>query len=63
MAQIKDVPTFHETEDGQVVATEMIPYRRDQQEKRLASAERSLNLFRKDQSSCSKRSTHHLKND
>ena len=43
----KDVPTFHETEDGQVVATEMIPYRRDQQEKRLASAERSLNLLGK----------------
>ena len=43
----KDVPTFHETEDGEIIATEMIPYRRDQQEKRLASAERSLNLLGK----------------
>jgi chromosome segregation protein len=43
----KDVPTFHETEDGEIVATEMVPYRRDQQEKRLASAERSLNLLGK----------------
>ena len=41
----KDVPTFIETEDGEVVATELIPYRRDQQEKRLASAERSLALL------------------
>jgi chromosome segregation protein len=43
----KDVPTFHETEEGEIIATEMIPYRRDQQEKRLASAERSLNLLGK----------------
>jgi len=43
----KDVPTFHETEDGEIIATEMVPYRRDQQEKRLASAERSLNLLGK----------------
>lgn len=43
----KDVPTFIETEDGEIVATEMVPYRRDQQEKRLASAERSLNLLGK----------------
>jgi chromosome segregation protein len=43
----KDVPTFIETEDGEIVATELIPYRRDQQEKRLASAERSLNLLGK----------------
>ena len=42
-----DVPTFHETEDGEIISTEMIPYRRDQQEKRLASAERSLNLLGK----------------
>ena len=41
----KDVPTFIETDDGEVVATELIPYRRDQQEKRLASAERSLALL------------------
>jgi chromosome segregation protein len=43
----KDVPTFHETEDGEIVSTEMVPYRRDQQVKRLASAERSLNLLGK----------------
>jgi chromosome segregation protein len=43
----KDVPTFIETEEGEVVATELIPYRRDQQEKRLAAAERSLNLLGK----------------
>ena len=43
----KDVPTFIETETGEIVATELIPYRRDQQEKRLASAERSLTLLGK----------------
>ena len=43
----KDVPTFIETDDGEIVATELIPYRRDQQVKRLASAERSLNLLGK----------------
>ncbi len=43
----KDVPTFIETDEGEIVATELIPYRRDQQEKRLASAERSLNLLGK----------------
>ncbi len=43
----KDVPTFFETDEGEVVATELIPYRREQQEKRLASAERSLNLLGK----------------
>ena len=43
----KDVPTFHETDEGEIVATELVPYRRDQQEKRLASAERSLNLLGK----------------
>ena len=42
-----DVPTFHETDEGEIVATELVPYRRDQQEKRLASAERSLNLLGK----------------
>ena len=42
-----DVPTFIETETGEIVATELIPYRRDQQEKRLASAERSLTLLGK----------------
>ena len=43
----KDVPTFIETDEGVVVATEMIPYRRDQQEKRLAATERSLTLLGK----------------
>lgn len=43
----KDVPTFHETDTGEIIATELVPYRRDQQEKRLASAERSLNLLGK----------------
>lgn len=43
----KDVPTFIETETGEIVATELIPYRREQQEKRLASAERSLTLLGK----------------
>jgi len=43
----KDVPTFHETDEGEIISTEMIPYRRDQQQKRLASAERSLNLLGK----------------
>ncbi len=43
----KDVPTFIETESGEIVATEMIPYRRDQQEKRLAATERSLTLLGK----------------
>ncbi len=42
-----DVPTFFENEVGEIVTTELIPYRRDQQEKRLASAERSLNLLGK----------------
>ena len=43
----KDVPTFIETEAGEIVATEMVPYRRDQQEKRLAATERSLTLLGK----------------
>ncbi len=42
-----DVPTFVLDEEGQVISTEMIPYRRDQQEKRLAAAERSLTLLGK----------------
>lgn len=42
-----DVPTFLENEAGEIVTTELIPYRREQQEKRLASAERSLNLLGK----------------
>jgi chromosome segregation protein len=43
----KDVPTFFENEAGEIITTELIPYRRDQQEKRLASAERSLTLLGK----------------
>ena len=42
-----DVPTFYESENGEVVQGDLIPYRRDQQEKRLASAERSLALLGK----------------
>ena len=42
-----DVPTFIETDTGEIVATELIPYRRDQQEKRLAATERSLTLLGK----------------
>ncbi len=42
-----DVPTFIETDEGEIVATELIPYRRDQQEKRLAATERSLTLLGK----------------
>jgi chromosome segregation protein len=42
-----DVPTFLENEAGEIVTTELIPYRRDQQEKRLAAAERSLALLGK----------------
>ena len=44
---INDVPTFIETEEGEIIATELIPYRRDQQEKRLAATERSLTLLGK----------------
>lgn len=42
-----DVPTFYENEHGEFVPGELIPYRRDQQEKRLVQAERSLNLLGK----------------
>ena len=42
-----DVPTFILDDEGQVISTEVIPYRRDQQEKRLAAAERSLTLLGK----------------
>jgi chromosome segregation protein len=42
-----DVPTFVETDDGQIIATELIPYRREQQEKRLNSSEASLALLGK----------------
>ncbi len=43
----KDVPTFIEEEDGNLVQGDLIPYVREQQEKRLASAERSLALLGK----------------
>jgi len=42
-----DVPTFAEDEEGNFVPGELIPYRREQQEKRLAQAERSLTLLGK----------------
>ncbi len=44
---INDVPTFYENEQGEFVPGDLIPYRRDQQEKRLAQAERSLTLLGK----------------
>jgi chromosome segregation protein len=43
----RDVPTFFETEDGSIVEGEHVPYRRDQQEKRLAQTEKQLNLLGK----------------
>ena len=42
-----DVPTFYENEQGEFVPGDLIPYRRDQQEKRLAQAEKSLTLLGK----------------
>jgi chromosome segregation protein len=42
-----DVPTFIEDEDGNFVPGDLIPYRRDQQEKRLAQAEKALTLLGK----------------
>lgn len=42
-----DVPTFYENEAGEFVPADLIPYRRDQQEKRLALAEKSLALLGK----------------
>jgi chromosome segregation protein len=44
---INDVPTFYENDQGEFVPGDLIPYRRDQQEKRLAQAERSLTLLGK----------------
>jgi chromosome segregation protein len=43
----KDVPTIIEDEEGNFVPGEFIPYRRDQQEKRLAQAERGLAMLGK----------------
>ncbi len=42
-----DVPTFVEDDEGNFIPGDLIPYRREQQEKRLASAERSLNMLGK----------------
>ena len=42
-----DVPTFIEDEAGNFVPGELIPYRRDQQEKRLNQAEKALALLGK----------------
>ena len=41
------VPTFIEKEDGEIVPGELIAFKRSEQEKRLASAERSLALLGK----------------
>lgn len=43
----REVPTFIEGENGELIQGEFIPYVREQQEKRLASAERSLALLGK----------------
>lgn len=43
----KDVPTLVEDESGNFVPGDLIPYRRDQQEKRLAQAERGLAMLGK----------------
>jgi chromosome segregation protein len=43
----KDVPTLVEDEEGNFVPGDLIPYRRDQQEKRLAQAERGLAMLGK----------------
>lgn len=42
-----DVPTFDEDENGNFVPGPLIPYRRDQQEKRLVQAEKALALLGK----------------
>jgi len=41
------VPTFIEQEDGEIIPGELISFKRSEQEKRLASAERSLALLGK----------------
>jgi chromosome segregation protein len=43
----RDVPTFIENENGELSEGEYIPFVREQQEKRLASAEKSLALLGK----------------
>lgn len=42
-----DVPTFVEDEDGNWIPGELIPFRRDQQEKRLLQAERAMAMLGK----------------
>jgi chromosome segregation protein len=42
-----DVPTYVEDAEGNWVAGELIPYRRDQQEKRLAATEKALAMLGK----------------
>ena len=42
-----DVPTYIEDEEGNWVPGDLIPFRRDQQEKRLAQAERALAMLGK----------------
>ena len=42
-----DVPTFIETDAGEIIAGDLVPYRREQQERRLNSTERSLALLGK----------------
>jgi chromosome segregation protein len=44
---LNDVPTIVEDENGNFVPGDLIPYRRDQQEKRLAQAERGLAMLGK----------------
>ena len=42
-----DVPTFIETDEGEIIAGDLVPYRREQQERRLIATERSLALLGK----------------
>jgi chromosome segregation protein len=42
-----DVPTFIETSEGGIIAGDLVPYRREQQERRLIATERSLALLGK----------------
>ena len=44
---INDVPTIVEDENGNFIPGDLIPYRRDQQEKRLVQAERGLAMLGK----------------
>jgi chromosome segregation protein len=43
----RDVPTYTENENGELIQGEFIPFVREQQEKRLATAEKSLALLGK----------------